>query len=298
MIRVVIVGAGALGKCIAGLLADQASITIYEHHPRTRQALKKCNFVFKKVNRSREICVQSVSSLDKLHGQEIDVLIFTTKIMDLRTAVAEATELMPRFVFLPQNGIFDYQWIKQFLPRAQICRGVTTMACQKTGAGQVRMFFQGKMYLGGNGARFIADLFHKAGVGANVYRNPEGCVWAKLIFSSVMNPLSVITGQGYEVLRIDKDIWKLVKRAIIEGRAVAGAMGIRLSFDPMRLIDRVRNGDLAGIEHRGSIVHDLRAGRSTELDFITGALVRQARVKGIRTPALDFILSESVKVGA
>lgn len=298
MRKIVIVGAGALGKSIAGLLADQASIIIYERNCQGRQALKNGNFIFKNLGCSQEISVESSSLFDKLKNENIDVLIFATKIINLRTAVVEAAGLDPRFVFLPQNGIFDYRWIKAFFKKAHICRGVTTMACQATGPGQVTLIYRGNIYVGGDGASYVADLFRKAGVGAKSYRKPDGAVWAKLIFSAVMNPLPVFTGQGYQVIKKDEDIWKLVKKAIKEGRAVAKSMGVRLSFDPMKLINRVRNGDLAGIEHRGSILYDIRAGRKTELEYITGALIHYARKKHIKTPALDTIFSRARLAGA
>jgi 2-dehydropantoate 2-reductase len=172
------------------------------------------------------------------------------------------------------------------------------MACQETGSNQATLFYRGNMYVGGDGAPKVAGLFRESGVEVKTYRDPNGPVWAKLIFSAVMNPLPVVTGQGYDILRKDKDVWKLVKQAIEEGRDVARALGVRLAFDPVQLIYRVRNGDLAGIEHRGSIVHDMRAGRLTELDFITGALIRQARKVGVKTPVLDSILVKSRLAGA
>lgn len=298
MFKIVIVGAGALGKCLAGLLADRTFIAVYERNPHTRRVLKQGGFIFKKNKSKQEIIVQSVDSPDQLHGEKIDVLIFATKIMDLRKAVAQAAGLEPRYVFFPQNGIFDVNWTRRFFKKARICRGVTTMACHETGPGQVRLYYQGNIYVGGEGAPIIADLFRRSGVEAKAYRNPDGSVWAKLIFSAVMNALPVITGQGYQVLKNDKDIWRRVRQAIAEGRAVARASGVRLSFDPMKLIKKVRNGDLAGIEHRGSIVHDRNAGRSTELDFITGALIRQARKVGVKTPALEWILTKAEAAGA
>lgn len=296
--NIVIVGAGALGKCIAGLLAGQASITVYERNPETRRVLMCGGFIFKERKNAQKVSVRSISSLDKLRGEKIDVLIFATKVIDLRRAVAEAAGLDPRIVFFPQNGIFDIRWTKHLFKKSHICRGVTTMACQETGPGEVTLFYRGNMYAGGDGAPLIADFFRKGGVGAKAHRNHDGPVWSKLIFSAVMNPLPVVTGQGYDVLRKDRDVWKLVKHAVQEGKAVARALGVRLSFDPMGLIDRVRNGDLVGIEHRGSIIHDMSAGRSTELDFITGALIRQARKVGVKTPALDSILVKSRLAGA
>ena len=299
VMEVLIIGAGALGKCMAGLLAQQASVTLYERDLQTRRALMHGGFTFQREKSAHHsIRVHVIGSLDKIERPNIDVLVFATKIMDLRAAVTEAVGLNPRCVLLPQNGIFDYRWTRRFFKKAHICRGVTTMACQETGHRRVKLFYQGDIYVGGDGALFIADLFRKSGVQAKAYRNSDGAVWAKLIFSAVMNPLPVITGQGYQVLNTDKDIWRLVKQAVAEGRTVARAAGVALAFDPMKLIERVRNGDLAGIEHRGSIVHDRNAGRSTELDFITGALVRLAGRQGVKASALKSIWARAKSVGA
>ncbi len=295
---VLIIGAGALGKCLAAILSDQADIMVYERNPVIYRALMKGWFIFKEKKIIQKVKVRALASLEELRGAKIDVLIFATKIMDLRAAVLGAAGLEPQCVFFPQNGIFETGWTKRFFKTAQICRGVTTMACQETGPGQVALFYRGNIYAGGDGASLLVGLFRKCGIGAKACHDPRGPVWSKLIFSAVMNPLPVMTGQGYDILKKDREIWGLAQQAVEEGRAVARALGVRLAFDPLQLIHRVRNGDLAGIVHRGTIFQDIRAGRPTELDFITGDLVRQARRIGKKTPALDLILARAKAAGA
>lgn len=298
MLKVVIIGAGAIGKCFAALLAGQAAVVMYERNPWTCRALKKGYFIFEENKRTKRIKVRMVSSLAELQGEKIDLLIFATKVMDLRAAVTEATMLEPRCVFFPQNGIFDIRWTTRFFKTAHICRGATTTACQEICPTRVTLFYRGNMYIGGDGAPLVAGLFRKCGIMAQAYRDSKGSVWAKLIFSAVMNPLPVITGRGYDILKKEQKIWLLVRQAVEEGRSVARVLGVRLAFDPLRLIRRVRNGDLAGISHRGTIFHDFLAGRTTEIDFVTGALVRQACKAGVRTPCLDLILARAKAAGA
>ncbi len=55
--------------------------------------------------------------------------------MDLRGAAEEAAGLNPQCVFFPQNGISDFGWTKRYFKTAQICRVVTTMACQEIDPG-------------------------------------------------------------------------------------------------------------------------------------------------------------------
>lgn len=296
--RVVIIGAGALGKCLAAILVNKANVTVYERNPIVCQKLREEGFVFKEGSRTQKVRIKVAPSLQALRSEEIDLLIFATKVMDLRAAVRASAKLDPRCVFLPQNGLFDINWIRRFFKKADVCRGVTTMACHETVLGQVTLFYRGNMYIGGDGSSLVASLFRKCGIETNAYRDSNGSIWAKLIFSAVMNPLPVIAAQGYDVLRKDQKVWKLVRRAVEEGRSVARTLGVRLAFNPLKLIHRVRNGDLAGIAHRGTIFQDFCAGRSTEIDYITGALVRQARKAGVKAPALNSILAKAKAVGA
>jgi len=150
--KVVIIGAGALGKCLAALLEPQADITVYERNPVTSQELMRGWFIFKEKGRTQNVKVRAIASLAQLHGQKIDVLIFATKVMDLQGAVAEAAGLDPQFIFFPQNGIFDIRWTRRSFKTANICRGVTTMACQETSPGQVTLFYRGNIYVGGDRA--------------------------------------------------------------------------------------------------------------------------------------------------
>ncbi len=294
---VLIIGAGALGKTLAALLAGRTDVILYDNDAAVRRALSKGSFTFSENKRARKVKVRSAGSLAQLRDEKIDLLICATKIMDVRPAMQEAAGLKPRHVLFLQNGIFDLNWSRKFFKTARICRAVTTMACQEINPSRAVLFFRGPVYIGGDGSSMIAGLFRQNGIKAQAYRDAQGPVWAKLIFSAVMNPLPVLAQRGYDVLK-EEDIWKQVREAVAEGRAVAKALKVRLAFDPLRLIDRVRRGDLAGIPHRGTIVHDLSAGRRTELDFITGALVRQGRKAGVKTPVLNLILSKARKVCA
>ncbi len=60
---VLIIGAGALGECLAALLADQASITVYERNPVTCRELMKGWFIFKEKRSTQKVKVRVLASL-------------------------------------------------------------------------------------------------------------------------------------------------------------------------------------------------------------------------------------------
>ena len=284
--RVLVLGCGALGGSLIGCISSCVNVNVVDPSPGVR--VEKNLF----------------HSAGALKNQSFDGIIVATKCYDIDKALMPLKgHVFSRRILFLQNGILNLTRIRRAFPEASIVRGVTTSAI---GISSRRSFFhyKGEFFLAPedekkNGAvGWFGRLFADAGLKTIVVSKSSRIIWAKLIFSAVMNPLPVMTGQGYDILKKDQEIWKLVRQAVEEGRAVTKALGLRLAFDPLKLIDRVRDGDLAGISHRGSIFQDISAGRRTELDFITGALIRQARRSGMKTPALDSIFSRARAAGA
>ena len=284
--RVLMVGCGALGGAMLERLDHAAQITVLDPSPRA--------IVSKRVWRQSS----------ELAGQSFDGIIVVTKSYDLQASLRSLKGRVraPRMLLL-QNGIFDLSEILPFFADTSIVRGVTTSAAG-IAAGKSVFHYQGDFYLAAQGAemneavRWFGYLLKDAGFKARLVTESSRIIWAKLIFSAVMNPLPVITGQGYDVLIKDRKIWDLVHQAVKEGKAVARALGVRLAFDPWKFIQRVERGDLSGIPHRGSIYQDMMKRRPTELEFITGALVREAHKMGVTTPALSLILQRARSAGA
>lgn len=274
---ILVLGCGALGGALIDRFTRCAHVTVVDPSPRVR------------------VKIRILHNTDGLKGRSFDGLIVATKCYAIDKA------LMPlkghvhfRRVLFLQNGIIDLSRMPRSFPEAAVVRGVTTSAIGISSRRSV-FHFQGDFYLAPGGGKnneavnWFGRLFKDAGLRTTLVSHASRIIWAKLIFSAVMNPLPVITGQGYDVLKKDPDVWRSVRRAVEEGRMVARHLGIRLAFDPLDLILRVRDGDLAGISHRGTIYQDISTRRPTELDFITGALVRQARQARVKTPTLEVL---------
>lgn len=296
--RILIIGAGALGKSLAALLADTADVTLHDRGRDVCRQIFKEGFLFKEGGRTRKIKTAVAGSLEELKAERFDVLIMATKVMDLNDAVRASVHLRPRAVLLIQNGLFDEKRTQRSFSHSAVCRGVTTMACLEGASGRSELLYRGRMYLGGKGASLVEPILKGTGLAVRKYRDARQFIYAKLIFNAVMNPLPVITGRGYDMLRQDKRISHLAVKAVNEGRAVARSLGIRLAFDPLVLMRRVKDGDLSSLSYRGSMFADFTSGRPTEVEYMTGALLRMARRKKIDAPALTAILTQAKAAGA
>ena len=70
---------------------------------------------------------------------------------------------------------------------------------------------------------------------------------------------------------------------------VAKAMGLK--FDEDEMIERVRNTSINSPEGRTSIYADLKAGRLTEVNTISGAVVKAGDRLGIPVPSHKMIVN-------
>jgi 2-dehydropantoate 2-reductase len=85
----------------------------------------------------------------------------------------------------------------------------------------------------------------------------------------------------------DPGTTELLERLMKECAAVAHALDIELTMEPAELLERTR----ALGTHKTSMLQDLEAGRSVELDPIVGSVHELAGRVGVDTPALDFVVA-------
>ncbi len=137
----------------------------------------------------------------------------------------------------------------------------------------------------------IASL-RRAGLDSTFVSDVEPYVWSKLVVNAAVNPVTALAGVRNGVLLADAALHRRAELLAREAAAVARASGVDLPFDdPVSLLDDVVRATAA---NRSSMLQDLDAGRSTEIDAINGALTRRARALGIAIPENVRIVDEVV----
>ena len=110
-----------------------------------------------------------------------------------------------------------------------------------------------------------------------------GPQWRKVIFNASTNPVGALTGLTHGRVCERPDLRALVSGLVDEGKAVAAAQGIELDSDPEALIDHAAKPEVA-YNHKASMLQDVEARRSTEIDYLNGGIVRFGREHGVPTP--------------
>jgi 2-dehydropantoate 2-reductase len=187
-----------------------------------------------------------------------------------------------------QNGMGNAEVLLSD-PRACVIRGVTMNAGRYVEPGCVECLIEGKSWLGpvrGNieDVRQLADLLNEAGMETEAVADPMGAVWSKFVFNCVMNPLGALM-MGDNAARYDStEMRVLIDEMAAECIAVVQALDGSFAFPPMEFVEKVRIGEIPLSKHAGSMALDIARGAPTEIDELTGFVVREGERLKVPVP--------------
>jgi 2-dehydropantoate 2-reductase len=222
---------------------------------------------------------------------EPDLAIIATKTTELDAVTATLAGHWPRAAIMTvQNGLGAEDIVRRH-GDWRLVSAVTFMSGTRHGDTHVEYILDTETWLGPYGetpyelVEEIAALLVESGLKARAFDDLRPAQWSKLIFNSTVNAVAALTSLPHdphfaEVERIEQ-LGHLVRDLIDEGKRVAEAAGIELHEDPweMNVLATQR-----GSRHYPSMLEDVEARRPTEVDQITGALVREAARLGVEVP--------------
>jgi 2-dehydropantoate 2-reductase len=131
----------------------------------------------------------------------------------------------------------------------------------------------------------VTELLVRSELKARAFHDLLPAQWSKLIFNATVNSVAALTELPHDPHfaardRID-DLGHLVYDLIDEGKRVAAAAGVELHEDPWEMNVHATQ---RGSRHYPSMLEDVQAQRATEVDQISGALVREADRLGVPVP--------------
>jgi 2-dehydropantoate 2-reductase len=234
--------------------------------------------------------IEYASEVDKA-----DLVIVTTKTYDTVTAAISAKHLIDTgaSLLLIQNGLGNEELVAKALNTTKVLRATTCMGAIRTSPGVVTATGCGLTEIG---SRYpenselvekLSKMMKKVGFDVRTSENIEGVVWTKTLVNCGINPVGALTGLTNGEVYRNKALRGLIIRLVKEAVQVVEALGIELTTeDPVRyaLGTAKATGD-----NINSMLQDLQAGKRTEIDAITGEVIRLAKHLGIETPSSEAV---------
>ena len=300
--KIVIVGAGALGSLFGGLLA-RAGVTVWLYNPSNVahvHAIQRDGLCIECDAELITVAVPATTTPEALADADL-VGIFVKAHQTARAMAQIAPKLNRRaWVLSLQNGVGMEEEILKFVPGDRFLRGVTAQGATLVGPGRVRWAGVGPTKLGrwqGSITPEITELIallQSAGIDTEYSDQVERLLWEKIIINCAINPVTALFDQPNGSIVEDPQLRELARAIVCETVRVARAHGVTLSDE--EAIERVETVARKTAQNISSMLQDVRRGRPTEIEYINGAVVREGQRLGIPTP-LNLLLTQLIARG-
>jgi len=282
-VDILVFGAGAMGSFFGGLLSVRHDVTLIgrEDHMKAVRA-HGLRMTGKSVRVMRP---RSATRIPRDAHPEL--VIIATKSYDTSDAMRSLRRFGSTAVFLTlQNGIDNANLIARTARR--VIAGTTAHGVTYLGPGEIRHAGLGDTTIGAwtkvdeSTVVRLRDLLDEAGIRTRITADVRSELWAKLVVNAAINPLAALAGVPNGRLVEDPALRRLLEDVARETAGVARAAGARV--DAEDLVRRTRLVARRTATNRASMLQDLDRGRRTEIDAITGAVLREAEKAGVETP--------------
>jgi 2-dehydropantoate 2-reductase len=112
-------------------------------------------------------------------------------------------------------------------------------------------------------------------------------IWIKLWGNMALNPVSALTEATILRMTTEPELRALIRALMVEGRVVAGKLGVRFAID----VDKRIEGAKEVGDHKTSMLQDLERGRPMEIDALLGAVVELGDLVGEPMPIARAVLA-------
>ncbi len=278
---VVIVGPGAMGCLHAGLLGrmPHLDVVLLDYRANRAELINEQGVIIEAPADTYTVPVPCTANAQEL--STADLVIIFTKVYDTAAAAEHCAPVVgpATAVLTLQNGLGNYQILQQNLPAEQVLAGTTSSGATLLSVGQVRQAGLGQIVLGSpTGNKALADstaeLLKSAGLEVELTADVDALLWSKMLINCAINPLTALTRQRNGELLEIAALRDLAGQVAEEVYRVGQAVGIDWGeFDPRRAVEEVCRATAA---NQSSMLQDILAGRRTEVEYITGAVVQAA----------------------
>ncbi len=294
--RIVIVGPGAIGCLFAAYLSKpNQELWLLDKDKARSDKLNKQGIIIEGISGNWQAKNLKAASQAADIGRA-DLIIIAVKSYDTKKACTCIRTLIDKntLVITLQNGLGNVEIIGEVVGQDKVIAGVTNQGATLLGIGHIRHAGRGETVMGRIDSRIpsqlrnIKEIFNRAGLQTKVSRDIKGILWSKLIINVGINALTCITHLNNGRLIQFEGTRQILRDAVLEAVKVAKRKRIKLIYDdPLAKVEAVCEATAKNIS---SMLQDVLKKKRTEIDFINGVIVRQAKSLGLSSPTNSLLL--------
>lgn len=297
--KITVVGHEALGLLLATNLARAKNeVFLLDNNPERAKRLSSDNIRLEGVNGSYRVKINVTTDIKEIGST--DAIFICVKSYDTESTLKNIKDLFGEntYVISLQNGLGNLQLISEHVDSDRVIGSATSHEATLISDGYVKHTNKGETVIGEDsgkvlgGIREISSVLNKANFPTKISKDINSVIWSKLIIDVGVNALSAITRLKNGMLVKNEYTREIMRRAVSEAVKVAKRKRVKLLYDdPLQKVEAVCK---ATADNLSSMLQDILNYQQTEIDFINGAIIRQAKNLNIDTPTNE-ILTDLVK---
>ena len=293
--KIVVVGPGALGCLVAGFLKNKSGEGVWILDDSPERAKKISNDGIKIEGISGNFDIKIDATADTKDIGKADLVIICVKSYSTEDACKEIKDLVGEetSVLTLQNGIGNVQILNDYFGPERVIAGVTNHGSTLLGDGHIRHAGKGDTIIGKSDGKLsgilknVSGILSKSGFPTKVSKDIDSVIWSKLVINVGINALTAITRLNNGRLVEYAESRELLRSAVGEAVKVVKRKRIKLAYDdPIQKVESVCKATASNVS---SMLQDVLNKKRTEIDFINGAIVRQAKSLSIPTPVNEAL---------
>lgn len=272
-----VVGPGALGCLFAGKLCKAGyRVHLIDYKQDRINRLNKNGVEIHENGKVEKYNVHVTSHIPT--GQELVIVL-------VKSYATQNLILPPDANILTlQNGLGNAEILCKKSHPDKILAGVTTEAATLIEEGKTKHTASGTTIIGSWTTAPVEkakEILETAGFKVEITHSPSQTIWEKTAINAGINPLTAILNVPNGALLKIREIRELLRELVIEAVKVAGTEGYRF---PKSLVELAEETCVKTAENISSMLQDIRAGRKTEIDSISGEILRRGISAMLPTP--------------
>lgn len=289
-----IIGMGPVGSILAAHLAKNGEDVVAEDIlEKILSKIRKNGLRISGITKLTAMINKTADSITQLAEYDPKVIFIATKASVLKYVLPELRKIYTpeRRIVSYQNGLDNERIIAEVLGIETTYRVIINYAGNLVSPGNISMnWFQPPNYVGAfhkgryttdETTRHIAKMMTASGLRTEETSDLKKHAWEKTILNSALCSICAVTGQTMKEAMEFQYSRDLAVRLLEEGLMVAKADGCTFGS---KALSQFTSYLEKGGAHKPSMLIDIEKKRSTEVDFMSGAIARYGKMYGIPTP--------------
>jgi 2-dehydropantoate 2-reductase len=311
--KIAIVGVGAIGGYVGHSLAQAGEDVTFIARGQNLEALQSRGIRLLRSDGSEQVVPQVKATADYSAAGPQDMVILAMKAHQLESVAVEVPKLLgPDTVVVPmQNGIPYWYFyghpgefagtrvqsvdptgeIGSHIPAERVIGCVVYPATELVAPGVIKHVEGNRFPVGEpNGTsservKRVADCFIRAGLQAPVLSDIRSEIWLKLWGNMTFNPISALSRATLAGICQYPPSRALATAMMSEAQDIAGKLGITFRVP---IEKRIAGAERVG-HHKTSMLQDVEAARTLEIEALLGSVIELAKLTNTPTPHLNAV---------